>query len=88
MRWPEGPAILYELYSLIQERREQRRKGLQPTFNEGIDKIQRRWARKTEVIIAAKNNSKEELVYETADLLYHLLVLWSNRTLRADILRN
>ena len=74
----EGPAILYELYSLIQERREQRPEGSYTTylFNEGIDKILKKVGEENaEVIIAAKNNSKEELVYETADLLYHLLVL-------------
>lgn len=29
----------------------------------------------SEVIIAAKDNKKEEIVYEAADLLYHLMVL-------------
>ena len=29
----------------------------------------------TEVVIAAKNEDPQELVYETADILYHLLVL-------------
>ena len=33
----------------------------------------------SEVIIAAKNNSKEETVYEVADLLYHLMVLLVNQ---------
>ncbi len=74
----EGPAILYELYSLIQERREQKPEGSYTTylFKEGIDKILKKVGEENaEVIIAAKNNSKEELVYETADLFYHLMVL-------------
>ena len=29
----------------------------------------------TEVVIAAKNDDPQELIYETADVLYHLLVL-------------
>ncbi len=29
----------------------------------------------TEVVIAAKNEDPQELIYETADVLYHLLVL-------------
>jgi phosphoribosyl-ATP pyrophosphohydrolase/phosphoribosyl-AMP cyclohydrolase len=29
----------------------------------------------TEVVIAAKNKSHDELVWESADLLFHLLVL-------------
>ena len=29
----------------------------------------------TEVVIAAKNNVKKEIVYEISDLIYHLTVL-------------
>lgn len=85
----EGPAILYELYSLIQERREQLPEGSYTTylFKEGLDKILKKVGEEnTEVIIAAKNKSKEELVYETADLFYHLMVLLVERNIElADI---
>lgn len=33
------------------------------------------WEEATEVVIAAKNPDPQELIYETADVLYHLLVL-------------
>jgi len=40
----------------------------------------------TEVVVAGAIESKERLVYETADLLYHLLVLLSSQGLTwADI---
>ncbi|MBA2134172.1 bifunctional phosphoribosyl-AMP cyclohydrolase/phosphoribosyl-ATP diphosphatase HisIE [Capillibacterium thermochitinicola] len=85
----EGPAILYELYSLIQERREQLPEGSYTTylFKEGLDKILKKVGEENaEVIIAAKNKSKEELVYETADLFYHLMVLLVERNIElADI---
>lgn len=74
----EGPGILYELYSLIQERQQTKPEGSYTTylFNEGIDKILKKVGEENaEVIIAAKNNSQKEVVYETADLFYHLLVL-------------
>ncbi|HHT49559.1 MAG TPA: bifunctional phosphoribosyl-AMP cyclohydrolase/phosphoribosyl-ATP diphosphatase HisIE [Firmicutes bacterium] len=74
----EGPAILYELYDLIQERRQLMPAKSYTTylFQEGIDKILKKVGEENaEVIIAAKNESKEEMVYETADLIYHLLVL-------------
>ena len=45
-------------------------------FQEGIDKILKKVGEESaEVIIAAKNRDKNEVVYETADLIYHLLVM-------------
>lgn len=47
-------------------------------FNEGIDKILKKVGEEAaEVIIGAKNNP-EELIYESSDLIYHLLVLLVN----------
>jgi len=44
--------------------------------DEGLDKILKKNGEEmTEVILAAKNNDKEELISETSDMLYHLLVL-------------
>lgn len=46
----------------------------------GIDKILKKIGEEaTEVVIAGKGGSREEVVYETADLLYHLLVLLGYR---------
>ena len=43
---------------------------------EGIDKILKKCGEEmTEVVIAAKNGDREELIDETSDLLYHTLVL-------------
>lgn len=45
-------------------------------FHGGIDRILKKIGEEAgEVIIAAKNNDQEELAYEAADLIYHLLVL-------------
>ncbi len=45
-------------------------------FNEGQDKILKKMGEETsEVIIASKNDEKGPIVYEMADLVYHLLVL-------------
>lgn len=47
--------------------------------DKGSDKILKKCGEEmTEVIIAAKNKDKEELVDETSDLLYHLLVMLNN----------
>lgn len=68
---------LNDLYAKIKERYAQRPEGSYTTylFEKGLDKILKKVAEETgEVIIASKNN-KEEVVYESSDLLYHLLVL-------------
>ncbi|SHG09570.1 bifunctional phosphoribosyl-AMP cyclohydrolase/phosphoribosyl-ATP diphosphatase HisIE [Ornithinibacillus halophilus] len=45
-------------------------------FREGIDKILKKVGEEaSEVIIGAKNNDKQEVTWEIADLTYHLLVL-------------
>jgi phosphoribosyl-ATP pyrophosphohydrolase len=49
-------------------------------FEKGIDKILKKVGEENaEVIIAAKNPDKSELVYEASDLIYHLLVLLVER---------
>lgn len=45
-------------------------------FDQGIDKMLKKVGEETaEVIIAAKNDDKEEIIYETSDLMYHLMVM-------------
>ena len=49
-------------------------------MKKGIDKILKKVGEEaTEVVIAGKGGSREEIIYETADLLYHLLVLLGYR---------
>ncbi|MDQ0215956.1 phosphoribosyl-ATP pyrophosphohydrolase/phosphoribosyl-AMP cyclohydrolase [Oikeobacillus pervagus] len=70
--------ILHKLESVIKSRDEERPEGTYTTylFEEGVDKILKKVGEESaEVIIAAKNRSHEELKWESADLLYHLLVL-------------
>ena len=51
-------------------------------FEKGIDKILKKVGEEaTETVIAAKNPNLEELKYEVADLLYHLMVLMVERGL-------
>lgn len=74
----EGPGILYELYDIIMDRQKKMPEGSYTTylFDKGIDKILKKVGEENaEVIIAAKNRVKSEVVYETSDLIYHLLVL-------------
>jgi phosphoribosyl-ATP pyrophosphohydrolase/phosphoribosyl-AMP cyclohydrolase len=80
-------AILNELESLIAAREAERPEGSYTTylFEKGIDKILKKVGEEAaEVIIAAKNRSHEELRYEAADLLFHLLVLLREQKLPLD----
>lgn len=65
------------LYELIEGRKTNPQEGSYTTylFEKGIDKILKKIGEEsTEVIIGAKN-SKEEAVYEIADLAYHVMVM-------------
>ena len=49
-------------------------------FDKGIDKILKKVGEEnTEIIIAAKNPDPEEIKYEIADYLYHLMVLMADK---------
>ena len=70
--------ILHDLADQIQHRKENPVEGSYTNylFREGVDKICKKIGEEAaETIIAAKNNSKDELRYEASDLLYHLAVL-------------
>ncbi|WP_174728683.1 bifunctional phosphoribosyl-AMP cyclohydrolase/phosphoribosyl-ATP diphosphatase HisIE [Mesobacillus harenae] len=77
-------AILIELERLIADREKERPEGAYTTylFEKGVDKILKKVGEEaSEVIIAAKNRDAEELKWESADLLYHLLVLLQEQKL-------
>lgn len=49
-------------------------------FEKGIDKILKKVGEETaEVIIGAKNEGPDEVIYEASDLFYHLLVLFKEK---------
>lgn len=80
-------SILYELYGVIEDRRENPIEGSYTNylFSEGIDKILKKVGEEaTEVVIASKNDSKEEVIYEVSDLIYHLTVLLVNQDITLD----
>ncbi len=70
-------SFLRQLENLIRQRKEELPEGSYTTklFRGGRDRILKKVGEEAaEVIIAAKNGDKAELIYESADLLYHLLV--------------
>ena len=69
---------LEELYSIIDTRRKDKPLGSYTAslMNSGEDRmIQKVGEEAVEVIISAKNNDRRRTISESADLLYHLMVL-------------
>lgn len=70
--------VLTEDFQIILDRKEHPREGSYTNylFDHGIDKILKKCGEEAaEIIIAAKNPDAEELKYEIADFLYHMMVL-------------
>ncbi len=70
--------ILQEDYDIIIDRKNNPKDGSYTNylFDKGIDKILKKCGEEAaEIIIAAKNPESEELKYEIADFLYHMMVL-------------
>lgn len=77
-RSSSASVMITELSALIKQREIDMPEGAYTTylFEEGVDKICKKVGEEAaEVIIAAKNRDARELATESADLLYHLLVL-------------
>jgi phosphoribosyl-ATP pyrophosphohydrolase/phosphoribosyl-AMP cyclohydrolase len=78
---PGGPnlgGVLGKLAGVIRQRKAELPEGSYTAklFKGGVDRILKKVGEESgEVIIAAKNHSKEEITWEVADLLYHTLVL-------------
>ncbi len=70
--------VIHSIVDIIEDRRNNPEEGSYTTylFNEGIDKVLKKVGEEaSEVIIGAKNNDKDEIKWEVADLIYHTLVL-------------
>jgi len=82
-----GENIISELYELILGRRENPVEGSYTNylFSKGSDKICKKVGEEAfEVVIAATANNKQDIIYELADLQYHLLVLMAEKGITPD----
>lgn len=78
---------LQELYEVVKQRKENFEEGSYTCylFDKGLDKILKKCGEEcSEMIIASKNESKEELVGEIGDLIYHMMVLMVERGVELD----
>lgn len=87
--------FLYQLEEIISDRKNNptEKSYTASLFQKGINKIAQKVGEEaTEVVIDAIDNNRERLKEETADLLYHLLVLLAEKRISLDeiseVLRN
>jgi phosphoribosyl-AMP cyclohydrolase / phosphoribosyl-ATP pyrophosphohydrolase len=74
----DSASVWTHLFDTIKDRQANPKEGAYTTylFAKGLDKILKKLGEETaEIIIASKNESKDDLVGEIADLVYHLAVL-------------
>ena len=79
--------ILQQLARVLEER-----KGADPDssyvaklYDKGLDAILKKVGEEaTETVMAAKDGNKEQIVYETADLWFHTLVMLAQQDLSPD----
>jgi len=79
--------FLSELQSFIDKRKQEMPEGSYTTslFNKGINKIAQKVGEEAlETVIEATNGDRDHLIYEAGDLLYHLLVLLTEKGLRIE----
>ena len=74
-----GQEILDAIYRIVLERKQLgdgEKSYVKSLFDKGLDKILSKLGEEaTETAVAGKGGKREDIVYESADLLFHLLVL-------------
>ena len=78
------PLVLQKLQEVVQQRKAEMPEGSYTTslFKKGLDTILKKVGEEaTEVVIASKDDDREHLVYELADLCYHLTVLLAEKNI-------
>ncbi|NFJ04615.1 phosphoribosyl-ATP diphosphatase [Clostridium botulinum] len=79
--------VIDSLFNIIEDRKDKPIEGSCTgyLFEKGLDKILKKVGEESsEVIIAAKNEDKEELIKEICDLAYHIMVLIAEKQIKLD----
>ena len=85
----KNPFSFDALYRLLVGRKTEKKEGSYTTylFEKGIDKILKKVGEETTEVIVGAKNSREETVYEIADLAYHVMVLMVEMGISLDDIR-
>lgn len=76
----ENKSIIFKIYETIQKRQDEQPEGSYVcsilNHRKGINKILEKVGEEcTETILAVKDKKKEDIVYETSDLIFHILLM-------------
>ena len=83
----ENKDVLSRLADVLEERKQAKAENsyVATLYNKGIDAILKKVGEEAaETIIAAKDGNPEQIIYETADLWFHTLVLLAHEGLRPE----
>ena len=74
------------LEKVIEDRKEARIKSYtSDLLSQGTDRISQKVGEEAiEVVIASNNKKNKEVICESADLIFHLLVLWSKLNIKTN----
>ena len=78
---------LKQLDAVLQQRKQEDPNSsyVASLYDKGLDTILKKIGEEaTETVIAAKSGEKQQIIYETADLWFHTLVLLAQQGLSAD----
>ena len=80
-------AILLQLAQVLEQRKtaDPDSSYVASLYHKGLDTILKKIGEEaTEVVIAAKDQDREQIIYETADLWFHTLVLLAHENIDVD----
>ena len=78
--------VLTYLEKIINDRKNSKEKSYTAELlSQGTDRISQKVGEEAiEVVIASNNKKKKQVIYESADLVFHLLVLWKKLNIKKD----
>ena len=78
--------ILIYLESMINKKKNSKKESYtSELLTQNIDRISQKVGEEAiEVVIASNNKKKKQVIYESADLIFHLLVLWNKLKIKND----
>ena len=78
--------VLRYLEEVIEERKKSKKSSYtSDLLSKGIDRISQKVGEEAiEVVIASNNKKKKQVIYESADLIFHLLVLWAKLNIKKN----